>query len=172
MFIDGFAGGGGKVLKITRQFQAFVLICSGIAGSLPALAAPSSALVVPSHFSSTIGSALLCQDQIDSFFFTDYMNTYFGKPNKVEGGAYWWKVSSNLYGAKLDSIFVSKEDTSSVFIGAIFVDLPAALRQKIQDTTGVTYNATTNPEQWSSPSFSVMLKYNSIETPSKLFCLK
>lgn len=151
--------------KFIRQFQIFVLIFSGMAGSFPAFAAPD-------HFSSTIGSALLCQDQIDSFFFTDYMTSYFGKPSKVEGGAYWWKVSSNLFGAKLDSIFVSKEDIDSVFIGAIFVDAPDALRQKIQDATGVTYQATKNTEQWSSPSFSVILKYNSLETPSKLFCLK
>ena len=151
--------------KITRQLQTFTLIFSGLVGSLPVFAAPS-------HFSNTIGSALLCQDQIDSIFFTDYMTTYFGKPSKVEGGAYWWKVSSNLFGAKLDSIFVSQENTSSVFVGAIFVDVPDALRQKIQDATGVTYKVTTNPETWSSPSFSVLLKYNSLETPSKLFCLK
>jgi hypothetical protein len=152
-------------MKITRQFQTFALICSEIVGSLPALAGPS-------HFSSTIGSALLCQDQIDSFFLTDYMTTYFGQPNKVEGGAYWWKVSGILYGSKLDSIFVSQENTSSVFIGALFVDVPDTLRQNIQDATGVTYKATTNLEQWNSPSFSVILKYYSLETPSKLFCLK
>jgi hypothetical protein len=154
------------VWKITKRFKILVLICTGMLSSLPALAVP------PGHFSSTIGSALLCQDQIDSYFFTDYMITYFGQPTKVEGGAYWWKVQSTLFGAKLDSIFVSQESTSSVFIGATFVDLPDDLRQKIQDATGVTYKATANPEQWSSPSFSVILKYNSSETPSKLFCLK
>lgn len=134
-------------------------------GSLPALAAPG-------HFSSTIGSALLCQDQIDGYYFTDYMNTYFGKPTKVEGGAYWWKVQSNLFGSEVDSIFVSQETTSSVFIGAIFSDEPDVLRQKIQDATGVAYKVTANPEQWMSPSFSLMLKYKVPKTPSKLFCLK
>lgn len=157
--------GGGKVWKISRKFQAVALICAGMTGSLPAFA-------VPSHFAVTIESALLCQDQIDSFFFTDYMLANFGPPTKVEGGAYWWSVSSTLFGAKLDSIFVSKEDTSSVFIGAIFVDAPDALRSKIQDSSGVTYKVTSNPEQWVSPSFSVMLKYNSPETPSKMYCLK
>jgi hypothetical protein len=134
-------------------------------GSLPAFA-------VPSHFSVTIGSALLCRDQIDSFFFKDYMVANFGPPTKVEGGAYWWTVSSTLFGATLDSIFVSKEDTSSVFIGAIFVDAPDALRQKIQDSIGVTYKVSNNPERWISPEFSVMLKYNSPVTPSKMYCLK
>ena len=151
--------------QIAKRIQILTLLFSGLAGSFPVLA-------VPGHFSSTIGSALLCQDQIDSFYFNDYMTTYFGKPTKVEGGANWWKVSSVLFGAKVDSIFVSQVNISSVFIGAIFVDAPDVLRQKIQDATGVTYQATNNPEQWNSPSFSLLLKYNSQETPSKLFCLK
>ena len=117
-------------------------------------------------------SALLCQDQIDSFYFKDYMNANFGPPSKVEGGAYWWSVPGTLFGAKLDSIFVSKEDVSSVFVGAIFADDPDSLRQKILDSTGVTYKVTGNPEKWISPSFGVMLKYNVSNTPSKMYCLK
>ena len=151
--------------KITKQFQTLALIATGMAASFPAVA-------VPGHFSSTIGTALLCQNQIDSYYFTDYMITYFGQPSKVEGGAYWWKVSSTLFGARVDSIFVSQESTSSVFIGAIFVDPPDTLLQNIRNTTGVTYKATTDPERWISPAFSVMLKYNTPQTPSKLFCLK
>jgi len=147
------------------RFQAIVFAIAGLSGSAPALA-------VPSHFSVTIESALLCRDQIDRFFFTDYMNTYFGPPVKVEGGAYWWSVPSTLFGAKLDSIFVSKEDTIPVFIGAIFADAPDVLRQKIQDSSGEIYRVTKSPEQWISSSFSVMLKYNATETPSKMYCLK
>jgi len=142
-----------------------VLICAGMLGSLPAFA-------VPGHFSSTIGSALLCQDQIDSYYYTDYMITYFGPPTKVEGGAYWWKVSSTLFGSPVDSIFVSQESTSSVFIGAIFADAPESLRQNILNATGVPYKATASPEQWISPSYSVMIKYNTTQTPSKMYCLK
>jgi hypothetical protein len=154
-----------KVWLNTRRLRACALFCCGIAGSLPCVA-------VPSHFSSTIGSALLCQDQIDGYFFTDYMNTYFGQPSKTEGGAYWWKVSSTLFGAQVDSIFISQESISSVFIGAIFSEAPDALRENIQKATGVAFKSTNNSERWISPSFSTLLKYNETMTPSKLFCLK
>jgi len=100
------------------------------------------------------------------------MNTYFGPPGKIEGGAYWWKVSGTLFGTKLDSIFINQESTTSVFIGAIFADPPDVLRKNILNITGVPYQITRDPERWSSPSFSVMLKYNSPETPSKMYCLK
>lgn len=151
--------------RILSQFQFIILIFIGAFISTPALA-------VPSHFSVTIESALLCEDQIDAYFFNDYMVANFGPPTKVEGEANWWTVSSTLFGAKLDSVFVSNAQTSSVFIGAIFADATDMLRQKIQDSTGVIYQLTKNPEQWVSPSFSVMLKYNSPSTPSKMYCLK
>lgn len=153
------------MLQILEKFRIVVLICAGMFCSIPALA-------VPSHFSVTIESALLCVDQIDAFYFTDYMVANFGPPTKVEGEANWWTVSTTLFGAKVDSVFVSNSETSSVFIGAIFADATDVLRQKIQDSTGVIYQVTGNPEQWVSPSFSVMLKYKSPETPSKMYCLK
>ena len=156
---------GRKWCQILKIIQTIFLICVGMFGSV-------SAFAVPSHFSVTIGSALLCRDQIDAIFFKDYMVTYFGAPNKVEGGAYWWNVSATLFGAQLDSIFVSTEDLSSTFIGAVFVDTPDVLRQKILNSTGVTHRITTNPERWISPTLSIILKYYSSATPSKMYCLK
>jgi hypothetical protein len=131
-----------------------------------------SAFELPTHFSNTIGSALLCQSQIDSYFFTDYMNTYFGKPTKTEGGAYWWPMKGTLYGTKLDSIFVSQESTTSVFIGAVFIDPPETLLQNILNSTGIIFKATQDPEKWSSSSFSVIVKYHQEQTPSKMYCFK
>jgi len=153
------------MLQILEKVGFVIMIYAGMFCTLPALA-------VPSHFSVTIEPALLCQDQIDAYYFTDYMVANFGPPTKVEGEANWWTVSTTLFGAKLDSVFVSNSETSSVFIGAIFADATDVLRQKIQDSTGVIYQVTNNPEQWASPNFSVMLKYNSPSTPSKMYCLK
>jgi hypothetical protein len=159
-----------KVRQFTKWLLSSTLILSGIAGSFPALA-------VPSHFSSTIGSALLCQDQIDGYYFTDYMVENFGQPTKTEGGAYWWKMPSTLFpitlfGAQVDSIFVSQENTTSVFIGAMFVASPDALLKSIRTTTGISYQVTSNPERWISPMFSTLVYYNKTQTPSKLYCAK
>ena len=153
------------MLQLLEKFRFVVIICAGMLISFPALA-------VPSHFSVTIESALLCEDQIDAYFFNDYMVANFGPPTKVEGEANWWAVPTTLFGAKLDSVFVSNSETSSVFIGAIFADATDVLRQKIQDSSGVIFQAGNNPEQWVSPSFSVLLKYHTSETPSKMYCLK
>ncbi|MEJ1958180.1 MAG: hypothetical protein WDM70_00900 [Nitrosomonadales bacterium] len=151
--------------RITKWLKTSVFI---LWGTLAAF----SAVAVPGHFSSTIAPALLCHNQIDSYFLTDYMITYFGKPSKIEGGAYWWKVTGTLFGAKLDSIFVNQENTASMFIGAVFSDPPDTLRQNITSATGVSFKETGNSERWISPSFSVLLKYNIPATPSKMYCLK
>ena len=154
--------------KLKKQFQVWVLVFSGIFGSFPAFAE----IKLPSHFVTTIGSALLCHDQIDSYFFIDYLNTYFGDPYKVEGGAYWWNVPGTLFGAKIDSIFVSQESTTTVFIGAVFLDDPTRILKNIQDKNGVTYQPTADPGRWVSPSFAVLLRYNEPLTPTKMFCAK
>lgn len=121
----------------------------------------------PSHFSSVIGSALQCSDQVSAIYFNDYMATYFGKPEFTSGGANWWKVSGRLFNSQLEYIFVG---VNQDFIGATFTDTPDKLMANIKSSTGLDYKQA-GAEKWVAPTYSVIIKYNDNTTPSKMFCI-
>jgi hypothetical protein len=127
----------------------------------------NTALAAPSHFSITVGSALLCRSQVSSAYFNDYMATFFGKPAFTSGGANWWKVSDTLFGSQLEYVFVG---TDLDFIGATFKDTPDRLIANVKSSVGIDYQQK-EAEKWVTPSYSALIKYNDNNTKSKMFCI-
>lgn len=134
--------------------------------TLPFMIFSLSASAEPSHFSDVIGSALLCRDQISSVYFSDYMTQFFGKSEFNSGGASWWKVNGKLFNSKLEYIFVGENND---FIGATFADAPDKLIEKIKSATGMSYQPD-GADKWVTPTYGVIIKYNDITAPSKMFC--
>lgn len=92
-----------------------------------------------STFGTTIGSGLLCLDQIDPFFFWSYLKESFGVPYKQESGAYWFKVQTSLWGMQVSDILVSDGSGQLVFLAATFKAKPDALSDAILGSTGIGY---------------------------------
>ena len=101
---------------------------------LLALLVGNVAFATPNHFSSVVGSALVCRDQISAEYFNGYMTTYFGKPAFTSGGANWWKVDDQLFNSEVEYIIVG---AGQDFIGATFKDDPDKLMAKIRDYMGL-----------------------------------
>lgn len=71
-----------------------------------------------STFSTTVGTAVLCLDDVEPGFFRNYMTAI--KPAyKQEQGAYWFKASAEMYGAAVTEVFVSDESSAHRFIGVL-----------------------------------------------------
>ena len=144
-----------------------------IMGALLAIAPYSGpAFAVPSTFGTTIGSALLCLDQIDPFYFWSYLNRFFGPPYKKEGGAYWFKVQASLWGAPVSDVMVSDGSGRVIFLAAAFTKMkPAALSGAISGSTGIGY---TNSEaiQYSPMISNLGSKIIYFGQNSKIFCAK
>lgn len=67
------------------------------------------------------------------------MNQFFGPPYKTEGGAHWFKVQGQLWGATITDVMVSDGAGEQVFLAAAFKDKPAKLASAIAETTGMLY---------------------------------
>jgi len=76
------------------------------------------AIAQGSTFSTTVGTAVLCLDDVEPGFFRNYMTAI--KPAyKQEQGAYWFKASAEMYGAAVTEVFVSDESSAHRFIGVL-----------------------------------------------------
>jgi len=133
---------------------------------------PGAALAAPSTFSTTIGPALLCLDQIDPFYFWSYLNQFFGPPYKNEGGAYWFKVQTTLWGAPISDVLVSDGSGQVIFLAAAFTNTkPVALSNAISGNTGIGYT-NSEPIQYSPMMSNLGSKIIYFKQDSKIFCSK
>ena len=131
-----------------------------------------TALAAPSTFSTTIGTALLCLDQIDPFYFWSYLNQFFGPPYKNEGGAYWFKVQTTLWGAPVSDVMVSDGSGRVIFLAAAFTSMkPDALSSAISGSTGIGYTKS-EPIQYSPLMSDMGSKIIYFGKNSKVFCAK
>jgi len=87
-------------LRLAWALPGAIFLCATLSAEARAAGEP------PSTFGDTIGSALLCIDQIDPYYYWSYMKQYFGPPYKQEGGAYWFKVKATLWGANITEVLV------------------------------------------------------------------
>ena len=125
----------------------------------------------PSTFGTTIGSALLCLDQIDPFYFWSYLNEFFGAPYKKEGGAYWFKVQTSLWGATISDVMVSDGSGQLMFLAAAASTKPDKLSEAIISSTGIGY--TKNDTSQYSPMMSNLgSKIVFFNQNSKIYCAK
>lgn len=71
-----------------------------------------------STFSTTIGTAVLCFDDVEPGFLYNYMSRS-KRSYKRELGAYWFKTSERLFGAPVTEVFVSDGSSRHAFVGVI-----------------------------------------------------
>jgi hypothetical protein len=83
-----------------------------------------------STFSTTVGTAVLCLDDVEPGFFFNYMSKV--KPAyKRELGAYWFKVAGQLFGAPVSEVFVSDGSSRHSFVGMVSSLAPVELAAAI-----------------------------------------
>jgi len=83
-----------------------------------------------STFSTTVGMAVLCLDDVEPGFFYNYMSNI-KRAYKREQGAYWFKTPGQLFGAPVTEVFVSDGSSPYLFVGIVSslppVELAAAV---------------------------------------------
>ena len=88
------------------------------------------ALAQDSTFSTTVGMAVLCLDDVEPGFFFNYMSNV--KPAyKREQGAYWFKVAGTFFGAPVSEVFVSDGSSRHSFVGVLSSLAPVELAAAI-----------------------------------------
>ena len=144
---------------------AAMLLC------LCAAPASSYAQSAPSTFSQVIGSALLCRSELDSAFFYGWMVQHFGKPYKQEGGAHWFKVEANLWGAQVNEVMVSDDSSEVVFLAAVIDAAPDKLDEMIRLQAGPRHrpqDASKYPLRESQPGSQIVY----FKEKSKIYCIR
>lgn len=94
-----------------------------------AIAIPS-AMAQGSTFATTVGTAVLCLDDLEPGFFRNYMDAI-KPPYKREQGAYWYKASAGLFGATVTEVFISDESSAYRFIGVVTTQAPEQLAEAV-----------------------------------------
>jgi len=88
-----------------KVIHRIVLSCALLAPTLPGIAHAAPVAT----FGIEVGNALLCLNQLNSKYFYDYLFEAFGKPYKVDGGAYWFKAKDvTLWGLEALADAISK----------------------------------------------------------------
>ena len=132
---------------------------------------PPSFAAVPSTFSTTVGHTLLCMNQLDSYFFYDYFRTAFGKPYKQEGGAYWFKADTTLWGAPITDVLVSDDPSLFSFIAAVADVPPERLDAAVVEAMGIHHQVMDGskfPMRQAYPGSQIVY----FQKKSKIFCAK
>ena len=135
------------------------------------LAASAPAFAAPSTFSQVIGSALLCRSQLDSAYFYGWLRDNFGPSYKQEGGAHWFKVEANLWGAPVNEVMVSDDSSEVVFLAAVIDMAPDKLDEAIRVQAGPRHrpqDAGQYPVREAQPGSQIVY----FKDKSKIFCLK
>lgn len=152
-------------LRLAWALPGAIFLCATLSAEVRAAGEP------PSTFGDTIGSALLCIDQIDPFYYWSYMNQYFGPPYKKEGGAYWFKVQGALWGATVTEVLVSDGANDQVFLAASFKEDPAKLSAAIEASAGVRH-INESPLQYSPLVSATGSKIVYSGQSSRIYCAK
>ncbi len=125
----------------------------------------------PSTFGPVIGNALLCRSHLDNAYFYSYLSSAFGPSYKHEGGAWWFKADSTLWGATVTDIMVSDDTSELVFVGAVTESTPDKLDEAIRAAVGTRHrpqDASAFPIRESAPGSQIVYFNNK----SKIYCAK
>ena len=137
-----------------------------------ALAAPLATATMPSTFGPVIGSAILCRSELDNKYFYDYLQTFFGKSYKHEGGAFWFKTTdATLWGAQVKEVWVSDDTSELVFIGALTEPKADELADAVKNATGVRFipqDTSKYPLRVSNPGTTIAY----VKKKSKIYCAR
>lgn len=154
-----------------RLFLRILVVLLGLL-ALPAVAAS------PTTFQPVIGGGLLCRDQIDHRYFTDYLIQSFKAPYKTEGEAYWFKPDKNqkLFGLEITDVFVSVDGSRYAFLGVILKEKLEVAAKKLLEQKGWRFEPyapqgeTPGPHVLRSPEGAFLIRYDT--TKAKLYCAK
>lgn len=124
---------------------------------------------IPSNFEVKIGGAISCDDNVNADYLIEYMNKFFGSPEKTEGGAYWWRLNAQLFNTPILFVFISQRGSGYDFIGATFKDAPEAVMARVTERLGPVFQPL-GKGKWESSRNSVLLRYYDRITPSKMYC--
>jgi hypothetical protein len=139
---------------------------------LSVLAAASAQAAPPSTFSTVVGNALLCLNDIDNKYFYSYLQAAFGAPYKHDGGAFWFKTTdATLWSAPILEVVVSDDTSPLVFIGAVADTTPEKLEPLILTASGLRY---TKKDASAFPLREAMAGSRIVyfDTRSKVYCAK
>lgn len=81
-------------------------------------------------FSTTLGMAVLCLDDLSPGYFYDYMRRK-QRPYKTEQGAYWFRTAERLFGAPITEVFISDGSSRYAFVGAVSSLSPSELAEVV-----------------------------------------
>lgn len=154
-------------MAAARIRRRAALACVSAALILPPCAAPAA----PSTFGPVIGSALLCRSHLDNAYFQSYLSGAFGPSYKHEGGAYWFKADTTLWGTAVSDILISDDSSDLVFVGAVADAGPAELEQAIRAAVGVRHrpaDGSASPVRESAPGSKIVY----FNTKSKIYCAR
>lgn len=156
--------------RATRQLsmgRKLLFLILATLGSMPA-----SLFAAPTTFEPVIGSALLCNDQIDPVYFKDYLIRFYKYPYKTEGEAYWFKPdpAQRLYDLELTDIYVSTESSRYAFLGVIFKEKLDIAKKKMLEIRGISYLPFSGDAVLRSAQGSFLIEYD--KTKTKLYCVK
>ncbi|MDB5961298.1 MAG: hypothetical protein JWP59_2592 [Massilia sp.] len=157
--------------RVLQRAVAAMALAASLATSLVALPRAASAQAAPSTFSQVIGSALLCRSQLDNAYFYRWMADNFGPSYKREGGAFWFKVEANLWGAQVNEVMVSDDSSEVVFLAAVIDAKPDKLDEMIRIAAGprhLAQDAGKYPVREARPGSQIVY----FKEKSKIYCLK
>jgi hypothetical protein len=126
----------------------------------------------PSTFSTVVGNALLCLNDVDNKYFYSYLQAAFGAPYKHDGGAFWFKTTdATLWTAPILEVIVSDDTSPLVFIGAVADTTPEKLEPLILTASGLHY---TKKDASAFPLREAMAGSRIVyfNTRSKVYCAK
>lgn len=109
-----------------RTSNGHLSACLGIV----CIAVAGGALADDATFSTTLGTAILCLDDLAPGYFYNHLYQK-QRPYKTEQGAYWFKTSEQLFGAPLTEVFVSDGSSRYAFVGAVSSLSPAELAEAV-----------------------------------------
>lgn len=157
----------GVIVTAGRMANKLFILLWGLLGAVPAIS-----VAAPTTFEPVIGSALLCNDQIDPVYFKDYLIRFYKYPYKTEGEAYWFKPdpAQRLYDLELTDIYVSTESSRYAFLGVIFKEKLDTARKKMLENRGVSYHPFSGDTVLRSAQGSFLIEFD--KTKTKLYCVK
>jgi len=113
-----------------------------------------------STFATTVGTAVLCLDDVEPGFFRNFMTAI--KPSyKQEQGAYWFKATADMFGVPVTEVFVSDGSSAHRFVGILSSLPPDQMAEAVNNAAlaGITFQKD-NPKDkystYSSPSGSII----------------
>jgi len=156
------------VCLLPRQaFPALGKLLIGLAFALNAALAWAQG----ANFSTTVGMAALCVDDVEPGFLYNTLRKI-KPPSRHEQGAYWFAIAEPLFTAPVSEVFVSDGSSRHVFVGVVSPLAPAQLAEAIAAgaPAGGTFKRDNPADRYSPYTSAAGAQIVFFNKKSKLFC--